>query len=377
VEQKKKDTLSVNQRLGTNEELVSNNGKFRAVMQGDGNFVLYVGSKALWSSQTPNSGATYVIVQGDDNVVVYDNNGKPYWATSTNGKCGGAGRLVMQDDGNLVLYNNFSQAAWATNTVYKEKRDHLKVNERLSPNEELFSSNGTYRAVMQGDGNFVVYAGNKALWATATNGTNRYVIVQGDDNVVVYDEWSKPHWASNTNGKGGGACRLVMQDDGNLVLYTQYNQAIWASNTNQNQQQQQQQQFKPFVSQVVSYVVENKQEQSGRDVLHENGKLNHNQEIISSNGHFKAIMQNDGNFVIYKHHKHAIWATNTNGSGADHVILQGDHNLVLYHHQHAKWASNTNGKGSGKVRLVMQNDGNLVLYDGWNQAIWASNTADK
>ena len=40
----------------------------------------------------------------------------------------------------------------------------------------------------------------------------------------------------------------------------------------------------------------------------------------------------------------------------------------------AYWVSGTNGKGVGPYRLVMQTDGNLVLYDSKNAAWWASNT---
>lgn len=42
--------------------------------------------------------------------------------------------------------------------------------------------------------------------------------------------------------------------------------------------------------------------------------------------------------------------------------------------EHAKWASNTWHKGQGPYRLVMQDDGNFVLYDSQNQATWASDT---
>jgi len=83
-------------------------------------------------------------------------------------------------------------------------------------------------------------------------------------------------------------------------------------------------------------------------------------------------MQSDGNFVVYG--SRALWASNTDGKGATYVILQTDHNVVLYDSVPSpKWASNTDGRGSGPVRLILQDDGNLVLYDS-SEAIWASNT---
>uniref|UniRef100_A0A914WXT4 Bulb-type lectin domain-containing protein n=1 Tax=Plectus sambesii TaxID=2011161 RepID=A0A914WXT4_9BILA len=92
-------------------------------MQGDGNFVLYVGaqvpSNALWSSKTDGRGYPpyRLSVQGDNNVVVYDVHNKALWASGTDGKGTKPARLIMQDDGNLVLYDASSQALWSSKTV--------------------------------------------------------------------------------------------------------------------------------------------------------------------------------------------------------------------------------------------------------------------
>jgi hypothetical protein len=102
----------------------------------------------------------------------------------------------------------------------------------LKANEELRSQDGRYRAVMQADGNFVVYGG-RALWASNTMGHGgHYVILQDDHNLVVYDHHRGAKWASGTNGHGHQHVRLVMQNDGNLVLYDTHNRPHWASNTN-------------------------------------------------------------------------------------------------------------------------------------------------
>lgn len=66
-------------------------------------------------------------------------------------------------------------------------------------------------------------------------------------------------------------------------------------------------------------------------------------------------------------------------NGAYHLVVQADGNLVLYvsqyfHPANALWASGTNGRGQGPYRLDMQKDGNLVLYDGVNKPLWATDT---
>lgn len=60
------------------------------------------------------------------------------------------------------------------------------------------------------------------------------------------------------------------------------------------------------------------------------------------------------------------------------LLMQNDGNLVVYDDNHSPlWASNTQGKGIPKYRYVMQQDGNLVVYDQLNNALWASNTQGK
>ena len=56
-----------------------------------------------------------------------------------------------------------------------------------------------------------------------------------------------------------------------------------------------------------------------------------------------AVLQSDGNLVVYSSTGTAIWASNTVGSGADRLVAQSDGNLVLYSPTRAVWATNTVG----------------------------------
>ncbi|CAF1278802.1 unnamed protein product [Rotaria sordida] len=67
----------------------------------------------------------------------------------------------------------------------------------------------------------------------------------------------------------------------------------------------------------------------------------------------------------------------TSPKGAYRLVLQPDGNLVLYASDNtvpvnALWTSGSFRRGPH--RFVVQADGNLVIYDGNNQASWASNT---
>jgi len=104
----------------------------------------------------------------------------------------------------------------------------LRSPAALSPGQYLRSSRGRYVAVMQTDGNLVVYDGGRALWASRTQSAGASLAIQQDGNLVVYDIYGSPRWASRTPGAGQGF--LVMQDDGNLVLYAARG-AAWATGT--------------------------------------------------------------------------------------------------------------------------------------------------
>ncbi|QIB48905.1 lectin [Streptomyces aureoverticillatus] len=93
-------------------------------------------------------------------------------------------------------------------------------------------------------------------------------------------------------------------------------------------------------------------------------------ESVSSNT-ARLVMQSDGNLVIYDEFNRARWATRTVGQGWT-TSFQEDGNLVVYtRNGRAVWASNTAGHPGS--RLVVQDDGNVVIYDG-SQAIWSSRT---
>ncbi|MEW5743743.1 MAG: peptidoglycan DD-metalloendopeptidase family protein [Myxococcota bacterium] len=100
--------------LLANQMVVSCDGRFLFVMQGDGNLVLYQqGRGALWSSRTNGSGAKAAILQGDGNLVLYADNWRAVWSTNTANRPGAT--LAVQNDGNVVLYQG-GVARWHTHT---------------------------------------------------------------------------------------------------------------------------------------------------------------------------------------------------------------------------------------------------------------------
>ena len=107
------------------------------------------------------------------------------------------------------------------------------------------------------------------------------------------------------------------------------------------------------------------------DTLTEGQKLAKGESITSNNGAYKLILQDDGNLVLYAR-DHAVWATGTDGQNVVRAEVQTDGNFVLYTPDKPVWASQTKGKKD--VKLVMQDDRNLVLYAKGDDAVWSSKT---
>src|SRR5436190_1341726 len=58
--------------------------------------------------------------------------------------------------------------------------------------------------------------------------------------------------------------------------------------------------------------------------------LNPGQSIISPNGQYTFVYQNDGNLVVYGPRGEALWDSKTGGRPAGVCIMQDDGNLVIY-----------------------------------------------
>ena len=106
------------------------------------------------------------------------------------------------------------------------------------------------------------------------------------------------------------------------------------------------------------------------DRLQDGEKLEVGQSLTSANGAYRLILQDDGNLVLYSGDT-AVWSTETNGQNVVRAEVQTDGNFVLYTPDKPVWASQT--KGAKDVRLILQDDRNLVLY-GFDGVAWASGT---
>lgn len=110
------------------------------------------------------------------------------------------------------------------------------------------------------------------------------------------------------------------------------------------------------------------------DTLTQNQQLVVGQQLNSNNGRVNLIMQGDGNLVLYRTmFGLPLWASNTWGKPANVAIMQGDGNFVAYGPNGTAYWDTGTWNHPGS-RIVLQDDANLVVYDPANKALWASNT---
>jgi pimeloyl-ACP methyl ester carboxylesterase len=98
--------------------------------------------------------------------------------------------------------------------------------------------------------------------------------------------------------------------------------------------------------------------------------------VNSTDGRLHFVYQGDGNLVLYfgagGDGWEPLWATGTDGTSPGFVVMQADGNLVIYDERHnAVWSSDTFRAGAW---LAVQNDGNVVIYTPGGRPLWSTDT---
>ncbi|XP_040922103.1 lectin-like [Toxotes jaculatrix] len=110
-----------------------------------------------------------------------------------------------------------------------------------------------------------------------------------------------------------------------------------------------------------------------RNFISKNDELRKGDYLLSNNREWKAIFQNDGNFVIYGWKP--VWASDTDGSDAFRLCMQADCNLVMYNQDgQARWHTNSAKPTPNMCRLELTDDGKLLLYRE-STPIWKSDNS--
>lgn len=201
--------------------------------------------------------------------------------------------------------------------------------------------------------------------------------LQRDGNLVLNSNF-KPAWS--TGALGSAANQLLMQPDGNLVLYPQSGPALWNSQTGGNPgarlvlQTDGNMVIYNASNAVIwaTYTLHTPDHLSYVNTTLNEGRLYPGQSLDTADRRLRLILQPDGNLVLYSPTR-ALWASSTVGKQAAFLAMQPDGNLVLYDRDSRPiWNSGTSSTEG--LHLHIQQDGNLVLYNAFGRPFWNTGT---
>jgi hypothetical protein len=109
------DTLEPGKQLDIDNQVISEQGRYRLYLQNDGNLVIYSlrNGNFRWFANTKGSGATKAIMQTDGQFVLQTALGETVWSTYTRD----AGSILkLQDDNILIVYSPKGYVVWNSAT---------------------------------------------------------------------------------------------------------------------------------------------------------------------------------------------------------------------------------------------------------------------
>ncbi|SEH02558.1 D-mannose binding lectin [Nonomuraea solani] len=199
--------------------------------------------------------------------------------------------------------------------------------------------------------------------------SGRFKLVQQAQGNLVFYDGTQALWTSPTSGRPGA--RATMQKEGNLVIYGADNKPLWATPTAGNPGAYL---LLPKESgNLVIYSRDNRPLWSTKAAI---GKLpsghvlRPGQVIQSANGRYRLIQQDEGNAVLYDGQK-SLFTTPTAGNPGARSIMQPEGNwVVVDRNDKALWTTRT--AGNPGAWLAVTNDGRVIIYSADNKPLWSS-----
>lgn len=362
--------LKVGDYLPVGSYMKSPCGKYFVVMQPNGNLGVYRGdnpaaqSDYLWGSGAilyrtrPNmtvKGEFYAIMQNDGNFVIYKGpgpqaQGAGVWNSGVTAG-GNTFHATIREDGTLAVFGG-TDPGNIQGMIWNSGKYFLRPGDKLLTGSLLISPNKSYFAILNIDGEIAVYKGyglsfaQRRIWNSQNKGTgngNYYAIFQSDGNLVVEHTATGTLWSSGTHCHTTGK-KVTILENGTIAIVNEKDQSFTWTTRN--------------------------------DILSVDQMIKTGDMLVSANHKYYAIMQNDGNFVVYKgsgpdHRERFIWGTSTTATGGTFfALMQGDGNLVVYKGaslqdaQGVMWESKQNQPGYHPYFAIMQDDGNFAIYKG-------------
>ncbi|MFI9275292.1 ricin-type beta-trefoil lectin domain protein [Kitasatospora sp. NPDC052896] len=329
--------------------------------------------------------ARFELLPDGDAVLTRLKTGQVIWSSGTSGHPGS--RILVDSTGALEVHDSGNNVIWSTGTSESNNpRVTLTVQDNCNlvlgdaEGNPIWSSR-TYDPAYDTTGHAltagtVLHGGDMVA---AADGRTTLTLRTDGDLVLADQEAGHVLWTSGTAGHPGATA--AMQVDGNFVLSDASGTPLWASGT------WQQPGARTVVQQdgnLVAYNADGKALWStgtyygGVDAWGTSvasGTTLQPGDTVNSTA-ARLVMQTDGNLVLYsKATGNVRWSTGTWGHPGATATMQPDGNVVLYDANHNALWGASTW-GHPNAHLVVQNDLNLALYDTQGRPLWATGTAN-
>ncbi|RDD86681.1 serine/threonine protein kinase [Streptomyces parvulus] len=200
------------------------------------------------------------------------------------------------------------------------------------------------------------------------------LVMQEDGNLVARDERDEQVWEAGTSGRDQ---KVVFQEDGNLVVQDAEDRSVWTTHTSSEQGGAV---LELRADGVVAVV------RDGKDIFRTSPdpalpqtltvqarRTLQANEFVQA-AHVKLLMQEDGNLVAYDERNQPTWASRTSGENYK-AVFQEDGNLVVYTADDKPvWATNT-GYPEGGAVLELRADGAFSITQDGRELYLSSDTS--
>jgi hypothetical protein len=232
----------------------------------------------------------------------------------------------------------------------------LSSNEGLERGQFVFSPNGKFKVGLTSAGDLVLQDDrSRTIWNAKVSGGFR-CYMQDDGNVIVRQSNNNALWASNTSLNPDA--RLVVDDGGRIAVIHGIT-PLWvdgiprgiAEGTIASPRE-------PSLGGLTSF--------PESIVLSSNERLERGQFVFSPNGKFKVGLTSAGDLVLQDSRSSTIWKAKV--SGGFRCYMQHDGNVIVRQHNNkALWATDT--YNNADARLVVDDGGRIAVIHG-NTPLW-------
>ncbi|OWA55439.1 hypothetical protein BV898_19826, partial [Hypsibius exemplaris] len=395
--------LAPGESLHIGQVMWSPNRTTQLRMQADGNLVVYreCDHQAIWNSGTNynNSHARSVRMEANGNLVIYDIDDKVLWASGTDEKHFAGAQLRLEDAGSLCIEQTTGLCLWRSGGIalchpayaptFEDAQVILRSGESLTPGKTVWSNSGSCTLTLQTDGEMLLnrqcdgatifsirrYSGNPesmgadmSLSAFTMNETGCLFMARPCPNSSLSYSGNLILWPGESFQRNDTVysrqktCRLSAQSDGNLVvtrtcdgekIYSVKNDTAWWN--------------KRAIVHRLGIEVNGNLTMYAEDNWWTYDMRNDRVTPDGANLRLSVLESGEALFV-----GRSLWSPGRNVQ----LKMEWTGDLAIYRQCDNKsiWSSKTSDYTSKPRSVVMQENGNLAIYNGNGLLVWSSGT---